>query len=111
MTKLTREVRINAPKEKVWNALADFGDIYKFSPTVPSSHSTSGAPGGLGATRHCDFSNGSSSVEERIVGWEEGRSIVIDIYAGKGMPPFATAQGTFSIRQAGNQTIVTATME
>ena len=58
MTTLTREVRINAPKEKVWDILADFGNIYLFNPGVPKSYLTSDQQVGVGTTRHCDVAGG-----------------------------------------------------
>jgi ligand-binding SRPBCC domain-containing protein len=39
MTKITREVWIDAPKEQVWAVMADFGNVYRFNPTVPKSYS------------------------------------------------------------------------
>ncbi len=34
------EIRIDAPKEKVWEVLADLGGIYKWNPGVSHSRST-----------------------------------------------------------------------
>jgi uncharacterized protein YndB with AHSA1/START domain len=112
MTKFTREVRIHAPKEKVWAALADFGNIAVFNPTVPISYSTNNLHSGKGATRHCDIGTGGSSIEERVVAWQEGESMTIDIYAGKKAPPFRQAQATIAVREAGaDVTIVRGTLE
>ena len=52
MPSITQTIRINAPKEKVWNVLADFGGIINYNPNLKDSYSTSKANGGIGATRH-----------------------------------------------------------
>jgi carbon monoxide dehydrogenase subunit G len=111
MTRLTREVHINAPKEKVWEILADFGGVYKFNPNVPKSYCTSTANGGLGATRHCDLAFKGAAIEERIVEWREGQSYTIEIYEGKNTPPFKTATASISVRKDGNGSIVSGTFE
>lgn len=101
MTTITSEVQINAPVEKVWRIMADFGGIYKYNPNVSSSHSTSAANSGVGATRHCDLLP-AGSVEERISEWNEGRDYKVDIFQGKGVPPFKTAVARLSIRPQNN---------
>lgn len=110
MTKITREVWIDAPKDQVWEVLADFGNIYRFNPTVPNSHSTSEQTSGLGATRHCDFGGSGSSIEERIIEWKEGESMTIDIYEGVKTPPFKTAGATLSVKENKGGTLVSGTM-
>lgn len=110
MTQLQSEVLINAPKEKVWEILADFGNIAKFNLNLRSSHSTSKANGGIGATRHCDLAP-MGSIEERIVDWVEGVGYSVDIYDGKGTPPFKTAIAHIKMSEAGKQTRVTMEMD
>ena len=111
MTSITREIRINAPKEKVWDALANFGDIYTFHPGVPKSYSTNNQSGGKGATRHCDL-GGGSSIEERVIEWKDGESMAIEIYDGKKAPPFKRAVATLAVREAGpNATIASGTID
>ena len=81
------QVKINAPMDKVWEVLADFGATDKWSPVISKSYSTTEANGGVGAGRHCQTSFGA--LKEQIVEWEEGRSFTID---GKTVLPmkFAT---------------------
>ena len=105
MTTIIREVTINASQEKVWDILADFGGIYKYNPGVSSSHSTSSANGGVGATRHCDLLP-AGSVEERITAWNEGRDYKIEIFSGKGVPPFKTAVAHIKVQPEGTGTHV-----
>ena len=51
MGAFSTEIRINAPKEKVWGVLADLGGIYKWNPGVSHSPSTPQSSGGRGAAR------------------------------------------------------------
>ena len=95
MTTITREVWIDAPHDKVWRILADFGGIYKYNPGVSNSHSTSSANEGVGATRHCDLLP-AGSVEERIIAWNEGRDYKLEIYDGRGVPPFENGRWSHS---------------
>ncbi|MEM7126537.1 MAG: SRPBCC family protein [Chloroflexota bacterium] len=112
MSKVTREVRINAPKEKVWDILADFGDISVFNPSVPNSYLTNDQNGGVGSQRHCDLAASGASIEERIVEWVDGEKMVIEIYEGKKTPPFKTAFASISVHEAGpNASIVRGTLD
>lgn len=111
MTTLTREVWINAPKEKVWAILADFGNIYIFNPGVPRSYLTSSQRHGVGATRHCDLTLGSAAIEERIVAWTEGESMQIEIYQGTKAPPFKKAMATLTVMDEKDGTRVRGTLE
>ena len=112
MTTVTREVQINAPKEKVWEILADFGGIYAFNPSVPNSYLTSEQTGGVGTQRHCDLAAAGASLEERVVEWVDGEKMVIEIYAGKKTPPFKQAFATISVRADGpNASIVRGTFD
>lgn len=78
MTEFSLTSTINAPKERVWDALRNFGDISIWNPGVLESHSTSETTGGLGAERRCDLGNGRW-IEEEIIGWEDGKSLDINI--------------------------------
>jgi len=64
MTRISREIEINASKEDVWKAIAKFGDICHASPGVIKSHVSSEQQGGVGATRHCDLAMFGATVEE-----------------------------------------------
>ena len=110
MTVIERSVLVDAPRQRVWEAIADIGGIQTWNPGVPRSYSTSEAAGGVGATRHCDLATPGASLEERVTDWIEGRSYTIEIFAGKRIPPFREAHGTISLEEKGHQTLVTARM-
>lgn len=110
MSKLVSTVVIAAPPEKVWAALADFGGVYRFNPSVPTSRSTSEQAGGVGATRHCDLKP-MGSVEERIVEWDEGSGYKVDIYDSNKIPPFKKSIADLLVEPEGDGTRFTGTLD
>ena len=110
-TVITRTVSIKASKEKVWEALADFGNVQHMSPNISKSYLTSDMANGLGATRHCDFTAMGASVEEKIVGWDEGRSIKIALYDTKNIPMAKDMGAYFELNGEDGNVILTATFE
>jgi len=110
-TIIARKVTVNAPSNQVWDALADFGNVSRLSPNIIKSYKTSDQTGGLGATRHCDFAAMGAQVEERIVEWNEGESMKIDIYESKNMPMITGMKAEFTLNSEGETTIVTGVFE
>lgn len=108
MSKLTSQVRINAPREKVWEVLADLGGIYKWNPGVSRSYSTSESNGGEGATRHCDLQPGGY-LEERAMDWREGEGFTIDVYESN--LPLKRNVVKFAVSPEGAGTVVTLTAD
>ena len=109
MKTATRAVRIDSPKEQVWAALADFGGVWKYNPSVVTSRSTTPQNGGVGAARHCDLTFSGASVEERIVEWNEGNGYRIEVFDSKRTPPFKQAFGDIDLWEDGDGTVVTMT--
>ena len=97
---LNGEILIEASKERVWEALADFGNNYLWNPAVVHSHSTSEAPNGVGSTRHCDLTVPKASIEERVVDWVENEQMRIEIFDGRRKPPFKEALGNVTLEEA-----------
>ncbi len=110
MTQITSEIKINAPKEKVWATLANLGGIQSFHPIVEKSYYISDSREGIGATRTCEF-KGGGAISERAIEWREGEFFTLEMHDGKKMPPFKTATGTQSVRSDGDGTIVGLTLE
>lgn len=112
MPRFERTVRIDAPRDRVWSLLADFGGIERFHPGLRASRSTSARNEGIGASRHCEL-RPAGSVEERAVGWDEGRSLRVEIYAGRGTPPldFRRSRIRFELRDDGAGTAVDAVLD
>ena len=104
MGAFSTEIRIDAPREKVWAVLADLGGIYKWNPGVSHSRSTSESSGGEGATRHCDLANPKGYLEERAFDWRDGEGFKIDIYESN--LPIKRNVVEFTLRPDGDGTIV-----
>jgi hypothetical protein len=110
ITTIKREIEINQSKDKVWKALADFGNICHGHPAVSKSFITSKQKQGLGATRHCDFTMMGASAEEKVTEWNEGKNIKIEVLELKKMPGIKTMVLDLAIRNQGEKTILTSTM-
>ena len=110
-TTIARKVTVDASPQKVWDALADFGSVSRLSPNIVKSYNTSEQAGGVGATRHCDFAMMGAEVEERIVEWNEGKSMKIDVYEVKNMPMITDMKAEFSLIPDGKSTIVSGIFE
>ncbi len=110
-TIITRRITIDAPKEKVWDSLADFGNVQNMSPNVSKSYLTSDQKNGLGATRHCDFVSMGAQVEEKITAWNEGVSLRIEMFDPKHLPMMQGMQAYFEISEQGNKTALKGILE
>ena len=110
-TRIEKEVIIDASKEKVWEVVTDFGGIYKASPAVLKSYLTTEQKTGVGTERHCDFTMMGASVEERIIEWNEGESIKIDIYKRKNLPLVKDMIAEFKVREENGKTILKASLD
>ncbi len=109
MTQISKQIRIDAPKDKVWEILADFGGVSNWAPTVVSAYSTTEANGGVGAERHCEVKR-FGSIEERIPEWDEGRSYSYDVVDG--VPaPMKYIRNTVSVCLDGDGTLVRFALE
>jgi hypothetical protein len=110
-TIIKRNVTINASKQKVWNALADFGNVQNLSPNIKKSFLTSEDTIGLGSTRHCDFYSMGASVDEKIIEWNEGKLMRIELYNPKNLPMIRDMEALFELEEKNNQTFVKGTFE
>lgn len=87
MTHISHQITINAPKERVWEILADLGEVKRYHPGLTDSYYNSGEKRGVGASRHCDLKP-FGSIDERVIEWNDGESYTLEIYDGKKVPPF-----------------------
>jgi len=110
-TNIKREIVINKTKDMVWKALADFGNICHGHPGVKKSYVTSTQKEGVGATRHCDLTMMGATAEERIVEWNDGQNIKIDVYQLKNMPGIDTLTLNLAIKEKGEKTILASDMQ
>ena len=107
MTTVTGEIHIDAPRQKVWDVLADIGTVSVWNPVIANSYSTSEAKEGVGASRHCDFPDGGY-VKERAVEWKPGEAIRFNTFEGS--VPFDNFNGSFAVRDDGQGTAVSLTL-
>ena len=78
MTKVSGQILIDAPVQKVWEVLADFGGVQNWAPGVTKSYSTSPNNSGSGAARHCDVP-GFGGIEEYITEWNDGSGFTFQV--------------------------------
>ncbi len=107
MAKVTAEVLIDAPAQKVWEVLADFGGIYKWAPGITNSYSTSESNGGPEASRHCDIA-GFGSVEEYVAEWTEGTGFG---YRATPVGPIGESLSRWSVTPQGNKALAHGDLE
>ena len=87
---------VNAPIEEVWASWDDFGNIYKFNPTITASRLLSGDSTGIGARRECDLKDGKNWVREKIVDYVPLKRLGIHIYDSS--MPIKTMLATVTFR-------------
>jgi uncharacterized protein YndB with AHSA1/START domain len=108
MARFSERTIIEAPREQVWEVLAEIGSIERWNPGVKRSYATSAEPGGEGATRQCDLqrANGkpAAQLEERAFDWRELEGFRIEITESS--LPFSSAVVSFSPADAGSGTTV-----
>lgn len=112
MATVTLSKRIDAPLADVWESWNDFGNIYKFNPTLKHSHLLSDVakPIGIGSERHCDFADNKNWIRERIIDYRPQRLIRIDAYDGT--MPLKSLVATFGFRETSKgQTAVQMSVE
>ncbi len=102
MTEFTITRQIDAPVERVWEVLQDFGGIHKWSPGVKHSELTSAGAVVEGSTRHCDFAP-FGGVNERIERHELHERLTVNLYETFKLP-IANAVADFKIAEKGGGT-------
>ena len=103
MAKISQQVQINVPKNKVWEILADFGNVYKWAPPITQSALTGSTTQGVGTERFCEVIQ-MGRATEKVLEWDEGNSIRYEI---KGLPSVNSFINKFSLKGEADQTEVT----
>lgn len=102
MPEFTITRQIDAPVEKVWEVLHDFGDIQRWNPGVKTSALTSEGPVTEGTTRSCEFAP-FGSVNERIENHEQHERLTVHIYEASKLP-ISSAIADFNVAPNGDGT-------
>ena len=103
-------VHINAPREQVWDILADLGGVKNYNPSVTESYELPGEKKRIGAARHCDLKP-FGSIQETAIQWDEGRSYTLLIHDGEKVPPFRKTTGKLAVRSNGSGAVASMTLE
>ena len=101
MRKVEAQIVIDAPVQQVWAVLADFGGVYRWSPSVTNSYSTSENNSGPEASRHRDIAG--IGVDENITEWNEGWDFT---YFATGAGLVSEVSTTWSVKPQGDKTLV-----
>ena len=90
LTTVTARLKIDATAEKVWEALAQFGNVSSFHAGVDRSVPKDGNPeqAGLGVERICDIKDGKRDVVlvERIIEYAEGSHYRYQVFEWENFP-------------------------
>jgi ribosome-associated toxin RatA of RatAB toxin-antitoxin module len=109
MTTLHNEITINAPIEKIWEALTDIEKLDKYDPTVKKSTALSQEKYGLGAKRKVDMLDGKNWFEEKVTTFKTNEALTYELTACSF--PVHKLKHTYSFLKIGNQTKVIQVME
>ncbi len=109
MSTQTKRVTIQAPPERVWAVLSDFGSVANWAPTVLRSKSLTDPGKGAGARRVLHHRSGRA-VEEAVREWSnERRSFTFDVPGGIG--PIKTVREAWSVRAESGGSVVEVTLD
>lgn len=103
MSSFSTEIRINAPVDRVWAALADIGTIDRWNPGVIGSQLTTNLAAGVGAARRCDL-GGRNYLKEEVVEWETGKRLTLRVVDTN--LPIRAADIRFTLRPDRGGTVV-----
>jgi uncharacterized protein YndB with AHSA1/START domain len=109
MSDVTVEQLIQATPAEVWASWDDFANIDVFNPLISKSFLIGAAPTGQGAMRQCNFADGKNHIRERIVAYEPGKRMAVEIFEGTMPVHHALIDISLSPRGDG-QTKVTMTL-
>ena len=101
MTTINNDITINAPAEKIFQALAEMEGLEKLDPNVKKSTCLSQIKSGLGAKRKVDMKDGKNWFEEKVTGFKPVESLSYELIACSF--PVQSLKYTYTITGTGNQ--------
>jgi ligand-binding SRPBCC domain-containing protein len=109
VTTLNHHIRIEAPVEAVWEAIAgDLTAVQHYNPTVSSVRLLNAQQQGVGAMRRCEL-NPKGFVEERVWDWNLNHSVGLEVTASEW--PIVFMKWKTELQQDGNATLVNQEMQ
>jgi ribosome-associated toxin RatA of RatAB toxin-antitoxin module len=109
MTTLHNEITINAPIEKIWEALSSIENLDKFDPTVKKSTPITQEKNGIGAKRKVDMLDGKNWFEEKVTVFKTNEALAYQLTDCSF--PINGLMHSYSFEKIGNQTKVKQVME
>jgi ligand-binding SRPBCC domain-containing protein len=79
VTLLKNSIRVAAPPEKIWAALARLDALHEFDPGIETSELQSPNAEGIGASRQCNL-RGGGWFRDRVTVWKPGRELEFELY-------------------------------
>lgn len=108
METIKRTISIDASREAVWAALANFQAVGDFHPYITNVDLITANNGGLGSKRKCYFNDGST-IDEEIIDWRVDESYTVD--ASNFSLPFKSLHGTLGVDTVNGKTEAFMMME
>lgn len=109
MTTLHNEIIIDAPIEKIWDALSNIEELEKYDPTVKKSRAISPARSGPGATRKVEMKDGKNWFEEKVTVWKPTEALIYELTACSF--PVEQLKHSYEFERMGHRTKVKQVME
>ena len=107
MEPIRTDVRIRAPRELVWETLADLEGVSVWNPAIDAAECISDQRRGLGARRRC-YMHPSGWMTESITEWQPREVIAFTI---DNAPPIKAGVGRFMLSDEGDATRLRAGFE
>ncbi len=101
MATINSEIVINAPIEKIWEALSEIETLDKYDPLVKKSTAISQTTKGIGAKRKVDMKDGKNWFEEQCTVWKPTEALTYELTACSF--PVHQLKHAYSFEKAGNQ--------
>lgn len=101
MTQLFNEILIEAPMEKIWEALSNLESLEKYDPTVKKCVATSSLKYGEGGRRKVEMKDGKNWFEEKCTLWKPNETLTYELTACSF--PVHSLNHTYSFERVGNQ--------
>jgi ligand-binding SRPBCC domain-containing protein len=109
MTTLRHEIRIDAPADRVWQAIAgDLTAVQHYNQQVASAKLLGPQRDGVGAARRCELKP-KGFVEERVWEWSPKKAIGLEVSASEW--PIVFMKWKTSLSEEGGATVVSQEME
>jgi ligand-binding SRPBCC domain-containing protein len=109
MTTLQNEITVQAPIEKIWEALSNIEELQKYDPAVKTSTAISSIRSGAGASRKVSMKDGKNWFEEKCTLSKPRESLTYELTACSF--PLHGLKHSYSFEQNGNGVKVRQVME